>query len=132
MSETKPTPTPYAVFIHRDASGLVIGPPYTEGVLQGNVKTVATCSGNGELSVQKSQAFANMRFLARAANAHELMADAIELVRRRHQSKAKKVNFDDCGCDDCVTLENALATARQDPQVFFEPYEWLVEQGSSK
>lgn len=38
---------------------------------------------------------------------------AISEVRQRHKEKAKRANFDDCGCDDCLTLDAALAAAQE-------------------
>lgn len=50
----------------------------------------------------------NARLIAAAPALHA----AAQSVRTRHRAKAVAANFEDCGCDDCDSLENALGLAK--------------------
>lgn len=76
---TKFTPGPWAVFEHRDHSGLEVGPPYSDteynGALKGNVKDVCTIRSLERFSPTDEQR-ANARLIAAAP---ELLALLVEM-----------------------------------------------------
>ena len=39
------------------------------------------------------------------------LLEAAKEIRSRHDAEAKRVNFDDCGCPDCVALRPAISRA---------------------
>lgn len=54
--------------------------------------------------------------LAERVRFHRLLV-AVKAMRQRHQAEAKKANFNDCGCDDCLLLGpivTAIESQRRD------------------
>jgi hypothetical protein len=87
MSDTKHTPTPWAVFEHVDHSGLAMGPPYTDDILRGHVQSVCTISGSHyhpeyrrACAVDDTDR-ANAELIVKAVNSYQPMLDALKRVQ---------------------------------------------------
>jgi hypothetical protein len=60
-------------------------------------------------------AFSKREEAQRVVDEHSAVAKltaAIEALRQRHREKAIRCNFDDCGCEDCLALDQTLTTLR--------------------
>lgn len=104
-TKLKAAERPWEIFIHRDGSGIEVGPPYGNeagGALRGNVKGVADRSTGGRCDDPKSlQSFADMMFIARAANCYDALVAACKTGTKEAMDAALtltkvpvKVNYD--------------------------------------
>jgi hypothetical protein len=80
------TPTPWAVFEHVDHSGLAIGPPYTDDILKGHVRSACTISGSHyhpkyrrACAVDDTDR-ANAELIVKAVNSYSAMLEALKAL----------------------------------------------------